>query len=535
MSQNLMAGQYADKIGNTWNQAANNLMESLNVNDLSSAYVKIFELPSFKETATFEYMVIGLRWGLSVPMNQLSKLLGPEIIMLEVGIVLMTTLISLSIIFMACTRIILKDNFLSTIITIILISNTAMLYQHFMGGLSQSFGSIGIAGILLSLVLFFKLDENESNNYNKNSIVFLSTFSWVGLIVTYITSAFIIMGTFISFCAIVTILNRNMFKSMSYVILSPILISFLVNPFLSYVLVSMSIDQSANLQTGYKSGIWQTPTQLLGLLTIYPPANRVIPTYATAIVMFSLILSTILLVFILKLLITTRKSPNMFAIFALNIFVINIVAFFISYFGPLNSDYIYNKISVYLSPFLIFSVIVILITDRSLAEYKMHMISGILVMVLIPAIYFTEKFSSPTESIKFSYQYSSLLENVTIQDYLYSKNFIQPYKMAYDFAGIFGAEYSVARAPNSANLSGRIDNELIIFCFTGDPDCKPGTPKISNPLIEAFGISLYESKLTTIEFNDLSAKERYQYNFDSFGWSGFEIDDRFLGGNPYFN
>ncbi len=535
VAQNLMAGQHADKIGSTWSQASANLMESLNVNDVASAYSRIFELPSFKETATYEYMVVGLRWGLSVPMNQLTKFLGPQITILEVGIVLMTTLISLSIIFMACSKLILKNNYLPTVITIILISNTAMLYQYFLGGLSQVFGSIGIAGILLTLVLFFKLHEDKPTDYNKRSIFLLSTFSWVGLIVSYLQSAFIIIAVLFSFFFIAIILNRKVFKSALSIILGPIVMSFILNPFLTYIIILTSGNQSANLQTGYKSGIWQTPTQLIGLLTIYPPANRVIPSYSDVIIPLSVFITLILLLFVVITAVNSHRNPNLLAFFVLTIFLINIGAFLISYFGVLNSDYIYNKVNVYLSPLLMFTLLVLLINHRPLLRFREFLISSILVLVLIPAIHFTEKFSSPTESIKIPYQYGSLLKDASVLKYLNSKNFIQPYKMAYDFSGLFGAEYSVSRAPNSANLSARMDNELMILCFTGDPDCKPRTPKIPNLILDNYGISLFVSELTTSEFAKLSAKDRYQYNFDSLGWVGFDINDRFLGGNPYFN
>jgi hypothetical protein len=182
-----------------------------------------------------------------------------------------------------------------------------------------------------------------------------------------------------------------------------------------------------------------------------------------------------------------------------------------------------------------FAILVLLIRNKSIERFNNFIISGIFVLVVIPAIYFTQIFSSPSESIQYPYQYSQILSNKSIQQYLNSKNFIVPYRLAYNLSGVFGVEYSVARAPNNINLKSRIDNELIILCFTNDSDCRPSTEKISNPELEAYGISQYKSKLSTLEFYNLSIKEKYKYNLDSFGWENREIPEIFLGGNPYIN
>lgn len=535
VAQNLLAAQIADKLGDTWTQTSHNLINELSVTNLNEAYLHLFDLPSYRDLAGFEYMIFGLRWGVTVPMNQLIKNFGPEIIMLEVGTVLMTVLFSLSIIFFACSKLLFKTSFLAATVTVILISNSAMLFQYFNGGISQAFGGIGIAGILLSLILFIKSYEENIVYIGKQGIFLISTFSWIGLIVCYISSALVLIPVIMGFCFITLILNRKVFNLILQVIAAPILTAFLLNPFLTYILISTSNNQNANLQTGYKTGIWQAPTQLLGLLNIYPRADNSVPGYTSSIILFSFILTIISGFFLTNFLIRSRKNPDLYGWLSATILVINLLALFVSFNGPVKSDYIYNKVNVYLSPLLMFSILVLLSRHEPFKRFNTLIISGIFVLVVIPSINFTQIFSSPTESIQYPYQYRNILSDKSIQEYLKSKNFIQPYKLAYNLSGVFGAEYSVARAPNNINLKSRIDNELVLFCFTSDIDCRPDTDKISNPDLEAYGISEYKSKLSTLEFYKLSVKEKYKYNFDSFGWENRVINDKFLGGNPYLN
>lgn len=535
VAQNLLAAQIADKLGNTWLQTSHNLIDKLNVTSLNEAYLHLFELPSYKELAGFEYMIFGLRWGLTVPINQLIRIFGPEIIMLENGIVLMTVLFSLSIIFYACGKLLFKTNFLATVVTVILISNSAMLFQYFNGGIAQAFGGIGIAGILLSLILLIKSCEENSIYVSRRAIFLISTVSWVGLIVSYISSALILILTIISFCLIILFLHRKVFVFALQVTAIPIITAFILNPILTYAFASSLNNQNANLQTGYKTEIWQAPTQLLGVLYIYPRVENTVSKYATSLIWISLILTILFGLFLAKSLITNRENSDLYACLCLVVLAVILLAFFISFNGPTKSDYIYNKVNVYLAPLQMFSILVLLSRNKSVKKINTYIISGIFVLVVTPAISFTQIFSSPNESVQYPFPYRNMLSDKSIQEYLASKNFIQPYKLAYNLSGVFGAEYSVARAPNNVNLKSRIDNELIIFCFTSDKDCRPSTSKILNPELEAYGISLYKSKLNTLEFYNLSVKEKYKYNFESFGWENQVINEQFLGGNPYLN
>jgi hypothetical protein len=99
VSQNLMAAQNADKIGSTWLSAINSIKVFLNVDSFDQAAINQFRVPSVRDLASYDYLVFGGRWGLTVPFNQLSKIFGPRLILWETSIVLLLTLLSLVLIF----------------------------------------------------------------------------------------------------------------------------------------------------------------------------------------------------------------------------------------------------------------------------------------------------------------------------------------------------------------------------------------------------------------------------------------------------
>jgi hypothetical protein len=109
-----------------------------------------------------------------------------------------------------------------------------------------------------------------------------------------------------------------------------------------------------------------------------------------------------------------------------------------------------------------------------------------------------------------------------------------PYKPAYSFAGLFGVNFWISKAPNDMNLQSRISNPLRLLCFKGDNVCSPKTLPIKNADLESYGILEFESELTTLEFSQLSILDRYNYATDSFNQPRITIPEKFLGGNPYF-
>lgn len=212
------------------------------------------------------------------------------------------------------------------------------------------------------------------------------------------------------------------------------------------------------------------------------------------------------------------------------------VGFILSFFGTSKSDYVYNKIASYLAPLVIFSLLVLL--TEQVKKSKSSMVSK-LVFSLIPitilgsGIQFIGKLNGSTEAVIIPAAYSELLQDQDLEKYLNSKNYLAPYKPVYNFAGLFGAGYWISKAPNDMKLDSRTNNQLAIFCFTGDVACNPITEKITNIDLEKYGISEFKTSLNTEQFSQLSIIDKYNYNFDSIGMPRSEVPEKYLGGNPY--
>jgi len=105
VSQNLLASYIAPSLGTTWFEASNKLITTLSADNLYDGAVKLFDIPSFVQLAGYDYLVFGSRWGLTVPFSQIIDIFGPHNLMLEIGTVLLTTLLSILIISFSLFRI----------------------------------------------------------------------------------------------------------------------------------------------------------------------------------------------------------------------------------------------------------------------------------------------------------------------------------------------------------------------------------------------------------------------------------------------
>ncbi|MEI6021385.1 MAG: insulinase family protein [Bacteroidota bacterium] len=121
------------------------------------------------------------------------------------------------------------------------------------------------------------------------------------------------------------------------------------------------------------------------------------------------------------------------------------------------------------------------------------------------------------------------------QKVLSENNYLVTYIADANYLGIFADVHWISKAPNDMILKDRLDVPLRILCYSYDGNCKPATPRISDPVLEKYGLIQYESPYTTREFAALTPRERYAANFNATGQAPFEIPERFIGGNPYYN
>jgi hypothetical protein len=305
--------------------------------------------------------------------------------------------------------------------------------------------------------------------------------------------------------------------------------------FVYAILASLSYRSAAANGTGTTTGIWKTPSQLMGFFNVFSISNA---SQSKLTFYSSIIITVLIIVFVLSGLLQKDRRHLFVTSLAQASIVIIAIGLTLSIHSNNSSDYIYNKITNYVAPFLIFSILV-LISLRFNGKMKNYVAKSLLVLVPLTvvssALLFENKFYKSTEVIIIPASYSNLLTNDDLQEYLRSHNYLQPYMAAYNFSGLFGAEYWVSKPPNDMKLDSRITNDLRIFCFTGDKSCNPKTERIIKTELEEFGIFEYKSSLSISDFQKLLVLERYNYSFDSVGMGRSEIPLKFMGGNPYLN
>lgn len=533
-SQNLMAAQVANQLGGTWATTAENLVRSLGVENIHQAANDIFRIPSFREVAGYDYLVYGGRWGLTVLYNQVLRFFGPQAIMWEIGVILFTTLISLSIIFFACVKLITKSNILSSLITLALICNSGFLYLYFNGGVSQAFGTIGVSGILLVLVLINESSDILENKIKRSGVFILASTSWLMSAVTYVDATFILILLILLLTILFYFKNKILFKNMFRLMLLPgLAAATLVPTFIYSIFINLSYRSAANMGTGTTTGIWKTPSQLLGFFNVFQLTGD---TQSNFTFYSSIIISILILLFILKQFIKNNVDNSLLTNLAISSATVVFIGLILSLSGREKSDYIYNKITIYVAPFIVFSVLILLAKNLSRKTsnlYQLTVISILTIVIVGSSLSFESKFANSSNAIVIPNEYSKLLQDKKISEYLKSKNYLQPYKAAYNFTGLVGAEYWISKAPNDMKLDSRINNELTVLCFYGDAGCVPKTESILNPELNKYGILEFKSLLSTREFGTLSIQERFNYSFDSVGLPRMEVPLKFQGGNPY--
>jgi hypothetical protein len=456
--------------------------------------------------------------------------------MWEIGTILFITIFSSLIVVFGVTRIFVKSNFSSFLISITVVINGGLINQYFNGGLSQAFGSIANMGILLVLVLILVDDQYLKSKSQKTGVVILAAMAWVASALTYLESTIVIVILVSILVLILLFINKQfVIKICKYLFIPGMLALTIMPVFLYSILASLSYRINANAGTGVGTGVWKLPTQNLGFFSTYSTFSEPESAFLTLLSVSIMIL----LVFILLIAFRSRNILNktMGSILLASLGTI-FVGFLLGYFSRNRSTYIYNKISTYVASFLIFAF---LISIYSLWGKLNSMIAiGVIATITTGSAFYVEnQFSTSRDyATIIPTEYSKLLNDNKLNDYLEQKNYILPYKPAYNFVGLFGAKYWISRAPNDfdLNIDSRLNKELALLCFVGENICNPKTAKIINqysPALAKYGIVEYESTLSTLEYSKLTIKERFDYAFDVMGTVKGIIPDKYMGGNPY--
>ena len=535
VAQNLIAGMYANELGQTWNSAKNNFMLQLGSDNFRQATFDMFKLPSHADLAVVDYLVLGGRWALTVPMNQIIRIFGPQTVFLEIGSVLVITFVSLMIVLFGIGKLLNLKNAWALVLAVSITFNGAFLNQYLNGGLSQAFGLIGNIGILSVLIVIISRNSLLDNKNNRIGLFLVSTSAFLSSALAYIDATFSIVAVIFAMMFLYVFINRSILLNLVKLVLIPGGVAIiLAQVFIYNLFLGVRDRATAVSNTGVNVNNWKMPSQLMGLFSNYSAYTE---KTSQITLVFSIVISLLMVIFLIVQL-RKRNSENLdFAILGLISMFGYLISFIVGYNLPTKSDYLYSKIGVYLAPFVLTSILLILIKNLSSNKFKSITLGVIVTLGLVnigSAIAVENKFSSSTDIIiRIPKEYRELINDNKTREYLQSNNYIMPYKVAYNYLALFGVEYLISKAPNDMNFDKRTGNSLRIICFLGEVACKINTPQINNSELNKYGVIEYESTITTSEYKALPIIDRYNFVTDILGQTRIDVPEKFLGGNPY--
>jgi hypothetical protein len=74
--------------------------------------------------------------------------------------------------------------------------------------------------------------------------------------------------------------------------------------------------------------------------------------------------------------------------------------------------------------------------------------------------------------------------------------------------------------------------EMRIICFKGDTACAPKSTEILDSVLSKYGLRVFQSSISTMDYAALKPLDRYYAAMDAVGQARFEVPERFIGGNP---
>ena len=531
VSQNLMAAQNASGVDQTWFSSINSIKKFLQVDNYEQAALNQFRFPSVRDVASNDYLVFGGRWGLTVPFSQIIKLLGPRSVLWETSIVLTLSLISFSVIFFVLGKQLGNSVLLPVVLSSVLVTNSTLIYQFINGGLSQIMGAVSLSGLLITYLLLLN-DKNKSFTLKDNLGLAIVTIScWVATLVTYIDSLFVVISALLISSLVIMFSDKNSFKRLITFFYIPGLLSLILVPAFTYSnFLSLNLRIQAASGTGFFSERWKLPSEQFGFINSYSSINTSTTTDMLSAVIFSLIVITLL-----YFLLISRSNMSLVSV-ALGASIIIGVGYYYSISSNQKSSYIYEKVSVYLTPLIVASIFTLL-SNHTLGK-KYNLKKQLLILLsatcILSGIHFQETYFRNIQTTIIPNALGDILSDKEVQKEFSNFNYLMPYKPEYNYMGLLGASYWISKAPNDFIMSNRNTNELRLLCFALDSGCKPTTKKIANDKLDLYGIFQYESPLTTSQFSSLTIDEKFNANFDAFGMVRELVPEKFKGGNPYF-
>lgn len=540
-AQNMMSFIGADKLGATWWDQKSNFLEQVDSGNLYNALESIYTVASFRDQAVYDYLLYGVRWGLSVPASVGLKFFGNENLILFPALITTVSFAAFGIVSFGFLSSLLRNTYLPALISISLVSSGSLIYQTFNGGLAQAWALPGLAA--LSFTLFFLLIRQNENIRTNKSFLLIAALSWIALAVPYFDAALVLVGLYFLMLTSNLILTKagNLFGFFS----KSILISFLiVLPFSLVALYTIPIRIQLAGGTGILSPNWPLPSEILGIADVWTNPRT---SFTLAI---SILISGWLVYVIFKS--SKSKSLETLEVFRIIVGVAISLSFALiaSYFSKANNNYIYIKVGAYLSPILLTSIFILISNQNSTRQNPIFQndenfrfenkggprrnypfTAGILTISILISNQYTVSGFTP-QSVFFPRNFGAINVDQPAQEVLKKHNYLLFYTPSSNMLGAFGDVVWVSKAPNDLNLDERLNSDIRVLCFSFNQLCTPPGKRISEPTLEKYGLLSYETSISTAEFAKLKILERYNESFFQVGQKPFQVPERFIGGNP---
>jgi hypothetical protein len=535
-AQNLMVVSASNLNQGNWTSSKDYFFSLMSVDSLQEGLYRIYQVPSFVDQAAIDYLVYGTRWGLSIPFSQLLRI-DKSWIVSEQALILGFSLMAIGLLMYGAILKITESAILGFLAALSAISSTPLLIQFFNGGLAQVWATPGV--VLLSILILLSLSNKDSSDSNlKYRLIPLAIVGWLALAVTYIDSAMVISALVMA-SSFILFLNKNSRQlALSLVVTmagSGLIASLVVAPYSWAAFQTFGIRLKLAGGTGIDFKSWPLPSEVLGLFDVWtgdPLQGR-----DPAILFLSMVASAALMFLLLR---PIPKSDTQYTrVLGISVLLLWFVVAIWSFNSGPGRNYSYVKVSTYLTPLLL--LLLFARWNEIVSHRKGYKGARIINTKLsIPSILVTSIFATATITSGSLYQTAeyvvpaaqfNIYKDEQAQRELNDYNYIATYRPISNLLGVLGNVHWISKAPNDFDLRTRLDKELRLICFAGDPACKPSTPEIVSAL-NPYGIRVFQAPLTTQEFVNLAIIDRYYAAADAMGQERFEVPERYLGGNP---
>ncbi len=540
--QNMMTFLGQPRIGQTWTESKNGLLNFLGDENLGSAIYHLYQLPSMQDQAAYDYLVYGTRWGLSIPASQLLRIDSSLLIGIQ-GVILISALTSLALIVYSFSLLMNNSVVPRYLLTVASISSGAFFVQVFNGGMAQAWSLPGLGLISFAFLITLIRNSVKVDKFRSQvGLVIMFTFGWLGNAVSYIDSSMtlaVVIAVVIS--ATWLFVGRKIATVVASVtIAGGLLAAVVVFPYSWAAIQTMSIRLTLASGTGIKFNHWPLPSELLGIFDIWnsqPGTAREPITF-----LLGLMISFGMLVLVSRGIRSRGLAERSLSVAGITIFLIGAAIAAWAFQTSVQSNYTYIKVSTYMAPMLlmIFSEKIAIKRNKFRGSRKLkslEKLEGVYIIAFATLAIVSTSYTVNNTLVKNAEflvpkPQLEILKDKEAQAQLENYNYLSTYRAISNLLGVIGNTHWVSKAPNDQRLEGRLDKEMRIICFAADQICKPPTSEIIVPSLNKYGLKVYSSNISTQEFYSLAPRERYYASMDAVGQPRFEVPERFIGGNP---